>query len=130
GIEETPTYIYKIAETQEGLDTAEAIESTENTNTFEGLVQGTTYYVRVEMQDKLGNISKRDETMQTGALQSEGLTITEETWTNKKAEVTIQNTDTQYKIQYQVIKSGGELDPNTGWTTIEENEIKISDLLD
>ena len=130
GIEETPTYIYKIAETQEGLDTAEAIESTENTNIFEGLVQGTTYYVRIEMQDKLGNISKRDETMQTGALQSEGLTITEETWTNKKAEVTIQNTDTQYKIQYQVIKNGGELDPNTGWTTIEETEIKISDLLD
>ena len=130
GLEITPTYRYKIAKTQAELETVQAEESTETTKQFINLEQDTTYYVRIEVEDKLGNITKRDETVTTGALQADGLTISEVTWLNKKAEVIIQNTDTQYKIQYQVIKSGGTLNPSTGWETSEETEVIVSDLLD
>lgn len=85
-----------------------AIEKTGTTHTFENLKDNTTYYIKVEIADKSGNIGKiEDQEAQTLELQGE-ITFTDGYWSNGKYVVTVNTeatdeTGTLYNMQYQVL---------------------------
>ena len=135
GMEETPTYTYYMATSEAGLESAEGEESTALTKTYAGLTQNTTYYIRIEAKDKLGNISKTDRTVSTGSLDasSDALKISEPTWSNKEATVKITNSAVEtfgYSMDYQIVKRGETFDQNANWTNTAEGEVTINSLKD
>lgn len=85
-----------------------AIEKTATTHTFENLKDNTTYYIKVEIADKSGNIGKiEDQEAQTLELQGE-ITFTDGYWSNGKYVVTVNTEATDetgalYNMQYQVL---------------------------
>lgn len=85
-----------------------AIEKTATTHTFENLKDDTTYYIKVEIADKSGNIGKiEDQEAQTLELQGE-ITFTDGYWSNGKYVVTVNTEATDetgalYNMQYQVL---------------------------
>lgn len=85
-----------------------AIEKTATTHTFEELKDNTTYYIKVEIADKSGNIGKiEDQEAQTLDLQGE-ITFTDGYWSNGKYVVTVNTEATDetgalYNMQYQVL---------------------------
>lgn len=85
-----------------------AIEKTATTHTFEELKDNTTYYIKVEIADKSGNIGKiEDQEAQTLELQGE-ITFTDGYWSNGKYVVTVNTEATDetgalYNMQYQVL---------------------------
>lgn len=85
-----------------------AIEKTGTTHTFENLKDNTTYYIKVEIADKSGNIGKiEDQEAQTLELQGE-ITFTDGYWSNGKYVVTVNTEATDetgalYNMQYQVL---------------------------
>lgn len=87
-----------------------AIEKPDTTHTFEGLKDGSIYYIKVEIADKSGNIGKiEDKEENTKELQGE-ITFTDGYWSNGKYIVTV-NTEAKneneelYNMQYQVLKA-------------------------
>ena len=114
GMITTPTYTYYIKENGETDSSykspAGAIEITQNTYTFTGLTQETSYDVKVEVNgDEAGNIGIGIlENQTTGIVggASEGLLTgniiaSNPTWSNGKASITL-STSTGLTIQYQV----------------------------
>ena len=85
-----------------------AIEKTATTHTFENLKDNTTYYIKVEIADKSGNIGKiEDQEAQTLELQGE-IRFTDGYWSNGKYVVTVNTEATDetgalYNMQYQVL---------------------------
>ena len=85
-----------------------AIEKTATTHTFEELKDNTTYYIKVEIADKSGNIGKiEDQEAQTLELQGE-ITFTDGYWSNGKYVVTVNTEATDetgalYNMQYQAL---------------------------
>ena len=130
GMEESPIFTYYKSEDSLSLETMQGEESKEKTKTYTNLKQNTTYYIKIETEDKLGNKTKVYKTISTGSLDasSKDLQISDPSWSEKKASVTITNSST-YKMQYQVVKKGETFDTNTNWTTTEEKEKEIPNLL-
>ncbi len=130
GLEDTPTFVYYIATSSEALETTVGATSKEKTKTYTELTQNTTYYLKVEVQDKLGNVTTVYKTVSTGSLDASSgdVTITEPKWENKKANITITNKST-YAIEYQVVKKGDSFNQDKNWTETQEKEITITELL-
>ena len=131
------TYKYYIGTKENGTITyEEPIEETKTTHTFEVLKENTQYYIKVEAEDKAGNIGTTEETeISTTQLQGE-VTYTDDYWSNGKYIVTV-NTEakdeegTIYEIQYQVltaekIAQGETFDPEKNW---EEQTVKTGTVL-
>lgn len=102
-----------------------AIEKVATTHIFEGLKDNTTYYVKVEIADKSGNVGKiEDQEVQTLELQGE-ITFTDGYWSNGKYVVTVNTkatdeTGSLYDMQYQVltaeeIEEGKIFDADKNW---------------
>lgn len=130
GIEEPIKIKYYITTNKSELENIEGEELTETTKEYTKLNQNTTYYIKVEIQDKLGNIGKIYKTVITGSLNANAkdINIADITWENKKAKTTITN-NSNYNLQYQVVKSGETLNENANWTTITEKTIELTNLL-
>lgn len=109
----TENYKYYIGtknSTTNEIEYQSAVEKSTTTYTFEGLKDNTTYYIKVEIADKSGNIGKiEDQKVQTLELQGE-ITFTDGYWSNGKYVVTVNTeatdeTGTLYNMQYQVLKA-------------------------
>lgn len=135
----TGKYKYYIGTKEENETTAitysEPIEEEVSTHIFEGLKENTTYYIKVEVTDKSGNIGKikntttENEEVDYEEITTKGLvgevTYADEYWSNGKYIVTL-NTETvneegkPYEIQYQVltkeeIEAGKVFDEESNW---------------
>ena len=122
GVEDSPEYRYYITTNSSELETmAPSRTSGNKTEEFTSLTQNTTYYIKVEVEDKLGNVSKTYRTVSTGSLDasSDDFKITDPTWNNKQAEVEITNSS-NYDMEYQVVKSGGTFNPDSNWILVEK----------
>ena len=124
GMADVPTYTYYIKKNGEANSSytspTEATGITQNTYTFAGLIQGTSYDIKVEVNgDKAGNIgtgtllNKTTEEIggATGGLIEGNIIASSPTWSNGEASITL-STSTGLTIQYQV---NGIDDGN--WTT-------------
>ena len=112
GMIANPTYTYYIKKSAEGEEKYQekATDIIETSYTFEGLIQETSYDIKVEVKgDKAGNVGTGLLTGQkttkvpggeTGIEQG-AITFENTIWSNNKASVTV-STNTEYKIQYQV----------------------------
>lgn len=107
----TENYKYYIGtknSTTNEIEYQSPVEKSTTTYTFEGLKDNTTYYIKVEIADKSGNIGKiEDQEVQTLELQGE-ITFTDGYWSNGKYVVTVNTeatdeTGTLYNMQYQVL---------------------------
>lgn len=134
GLEDLITYNYYIATSEAGLATAEkATDTTINktsSKTYTGLTQEITYYIKVEVSDKLGNTTSKTATVETGSIATD-FTLSDPVWSDKKASVKITN-NSDYKLQYQIVKNTTDTPKTDGWITIdptESKEITCSDLL-
>ena len=137
GMEEPATYKYYITTKEEELEQIQGEESQETSKEYTELTQNTTYYIKVEAEDKLGTISKIYKTITTGTLNAstEDLQISDPTWENKKAKAVITN-NSEYDMEYQIVKNGGIFNQNNNWTKVEKGttgteitETQITDLL-
>ena len=129
GMEEPKTYTYYIANSEAELSTAEGDSRTQTTKEYTGLTQNTTYYIKVTAQDRLGNITEVIREVTTGSLDADtsSLKISDETWQNGVAQVTITN-ESEYSMQYQVVRAGEEYDVNSNWIDESRNEITLNNL--
>ena len=126
GMASSVTYTYYIKQSTEA-DTAyvaKASNVTENTYTFTGLTQGTSYDIKVEVTgDVAGNTGTGYLKGQTtgsipggnAGVEQGAITFGTTSWSNKVASITV-STNTSYSIEYQVngIAEGS-------WTSIANN---------
>ena len=126
GMASSVTYTYYIKQSTEA-DTAyvaKASNVTENTYTFTGLTQGTSYDIKVEVTgDIAGNTGTGYLKGQTtgsipggnAGVEQGAITFGTTSWSNKVASITV-STNTSYSIEYQVngIAEGS-------WTSIANN---------
>ena len=124
GMISSPTYTYYIKESTEGEEGYEVPSGAtgigENTYTFTGLKQGTSYDVKVEVNGDVagnkgtgeikGQITASIPSGETGGV----ITFGNTTWSSNKASVQV-STSTSYQIEYQVNSTEGQ------WTKIENN---------
>ena len=124
GMISSPTYTYYIKESTEGEEGYEVPNGAtgigENTYTFTGLTQGTSYDVKVEVNGDVagnrgigtigGQITASIPSGETGG----AITFGNTTWSSNKASVQV-STSTSYQIEYQVNSTEGQ------WTKIENN---------
>lgn len=133
GAPATQNITYKIAETEAGLTSATSntlnYSSSNNQIEFTDLTQSTTYYIELQAQDSLGNVTTKVLDLATGSLNAStsSITITDPTWSNQTASVSITNSST-YKLQYQVVTQGNTFNVNSGWTTTEETTVSVTNL--
>ena len=129
GVLDNPEITYKIAKSEEELKTVTGEKTTNTSKTYDKLTQNTNYYIQIEVSDKLGNITTKILTVSTGSLNasSKDLEISNVTWSNKKASLSITNKST-YKMQYQVVNKGQTFDEKSNWILTDEATIKLSDL--
>lgn len=129
GLEDTPTFVYYIATSSEALETTIGATSTEKTKQYTDLTQNTTYYLKVEVQDKLGNVTTVYKTVSTGSLDASSgdVNITDPEWTNGKASVRITN-QSEYDLQYQIVENGESFNENGNWTNETNKEMNIGEL--
>ena len=119
GMSTSPTYTYFIKKTSEGGYKQKA-SNANNSYTFTGLDQETSYDIKVEVQgDKAGN--KGEGTLTgittgkvTGGTVEGAITFGNPTWSAGQASITI-STNTSYKIEYQLNGTTGS------WTEISNN---------
>ena len=109
GLPDTLNYKFEIKETSAADSTYEEIQTGANaTATKSGLTQGTSYTIRVTLQDKAGNPGTytKELTTKTVGGASEGLeegniVATNPQWSNGQASITL-STETGLQIQYQI----------------------------
>ena len=125
GMISSPTYTYYIKESTEGEEGYEVVSGStgigENTYTFTGLKQGTSYDVKVEVNGDVagnkgtgeikGQITASIPSGETGGV----ITFGNTTWGSNKASVQV-STTTSYQIEYQVNNTEEE-----SWTTVANN---------
>ena len=130
GIEEPIQYTYYMTTDSSQLDSIQGETSTESSKEYTGLTENTTYYVKIEVEDRLGNKTEIRQTITTGSLNvSTGdLSISEETWANEEASVTITK-QSEYMLEYQIVTSGNDLDAENNWIQTTQTEIEITGLL-
>ena len=126
GMAENSTYTYYIKQSSQddGSYVAQATGITQNTYTFTGLTQGTSYDVKVEVTgDMAGNTGSDTLTNQTTASIPGGediivdgtIEVGEPVWADGSASIDI-STDSGYSIEYQI---NGTSEGN--WTNIGNN---------
>ena len=126
GIAEDAIYTFYIKEADGEYKKQQ--ETTSKTCEFTELKQNTEYTIKVEVQDKAGNIGYKETTITTGtmpdATQNGAITFSEVTWNNGKAQVTI-TTNTEYQIEYQVDET-----TEGSWTKVpkENKSEEVTDL--
>ena len=131
--EELINYDYYIAKSEKELATAQKETDTTinkySSKTYTSLTQGITYYIKIEISDKLGNTTSKIITAETGSIATD-FTISDVIWENKKASVTITN-NSNYNLQYQVVDNETDEPTTDGWITKEATvkEINCGDLL-
>ena len=111
GMADTVTYTYYIKQSNQGDESyvAQATDIAQNTYTFTGLTQGTSYDVKVDVKsDKANNTGTGTLLNQTTASIPGGegivgnqITVGDTVWADGKASITV-STDTGYSIEYQV----------------------------
>ena len=129
GMASSLTYTYYIKQSNQGDESYQAPSGatgiTQNTYTFTGLQQGTSYDVKVEVTgDVAGNIGSGillNQTTQSIPGGSEGveegaITFGEVSWSSGKASITV-STNTSYQIEYKLSNP----EENSGWTQIDNN---------
>ena len=123
GMISNPTYTYFIKQTSQDDNSYIQKESNSNESyTFLGLLQGTSYDVKVIVEaDNAGNIGTGILENQTTEKISKAITFGNATWSNNKASIDI-STNTNYTIQYQVNSINGN------WNAISNGE-KVTNLL-
>ena len=129
GMASPKRYVYYMATSEAGLDTASGEETQNTTKEYSGLTQNTTYYIKVKAQDLLGNATEIIREVQTGSLDADtsSLQISEPTWSNHTASVNITNSSS-YSMQYQVVKSDGTFNGNSGWQDASNNTVSLDTL--
>ena len=134
GVDNNVEVNYYLTTNNAELETMEpSRKTTERTVEFTSLTQNTTYYIKVEAKDNLGNIGSVYRTVSTGSLDasSSDINITDPVWENKAASVTITNNST-YNMEYQIVKNGETFDQNGSWILLEretETTTQVTDLL-
>ena len=112
GIDSNVTYKFYIKEATE-LDSSyvQKQNTTSKTYTFTGLKQNMNYVIKVEVEDKAGNIGSTTKNVTTtgipGGTETGAITFGEVQWNNSVASVAI-STNTNYIIEYQVNSTEGE----------------------
>ena len=110
GIESTTEYIYYIKESS-STEYTELTRTTNTTYKVENLKADTQYMVKVEIQDRAGNVGTKEQSVTTknmpDAEKPGSIIFSKITWENEKATVTI-STNTEYQIEYQVNGTTGE----------------------
>lgn len=103
------SYIYYLGTKSDGTEEIEytkLIETEENSYTYVNLAHNTTYYIKVEVADSVGNISSKETEEKTLKIPDgdEYIRIEEFPleWTNESVEVTIEYDETSYEVQYSV----------------------------
>ena len=120
GMPSTPSHKYYIKESTETGYTNSPVVKAQTSHKFTGLKQEVNYDIKVETQDKAGNIGTNEiKNIKTGKVaEAQGaIEFSSPIWNNGKAEVTIIKTTNdsmqiQYKIgigTYQIIASGTKI---------------------
>ena len=135
GMASSLTYTYYIKQSNQGDESYQAPSGatgiTQNTYTFTGLQQGTSYDVKVEVTgDVAGNTGSGTLLNQTTAsipggsegVEEGAITFGEVIWSSGKASITV-STNTSYQIEYKLSSP----EENDGWTSID-NDGTISEL--
>ena len=130
GLNESIGYKYYIATSRSGVDSATPETVYARTKTFVGVTTNVTYYIKIEAEDNIQNKGTIYITAVPGALNvdSNSLTISNPTWQNKSAKVTITNNATQYDLEYQIVGAEDTFDPQGTWTKPGQNTIEITTL--
>ncbi len=131
GIAKTGGYIYHISKSEDFAE--ETIYTADTpTQTFKGLEDNTTYYIKIEVKDALGNVT--ESTAITGSTKplpsgETSIVFSDITWKNEKASITVTKIgDTNdYTLQYQIKDAEDTILQD--WTPIESNSQEIGDLL-
>ena len=109
------TYYIKESTQADSSYVAKITESTENNYTFTGLIQGTSYDIKVEVNgDKAGNKGIGTLLKQTTGTITGVITFGDATWSGGKASITV-SANTSSTIQYQKNSTSGT------WNNIENN---------
>lgn len=113
GLEDTKIYTFYIKET--GADDSTYLQKQKgniDNCTFKNLKSNTKYTIKVEIQDRAGNIGKVEKEIETKGEKvpdgtEEGAIIFEDLkWKDGQAEITI-STKTKYQIEYQINETTG-----------------------
>ena len=139
GMPTSPTYKYYIKKSTDGsYPTAASYTGTNTSYTFTGLIQGTSYDVRVTTVDKANNTGTGTLTNQTtgtiggatGGLVTGNIIASSPTWSNGKASITL-STSTGLTVQYQVNGiDEGNWKTGTNVTGLEHNDTVYARLTD
>jgi len=131
GLPTTGAYEYHISK---NADFSDETVITENTGKkeFTDLEQSTTYYIKVIVKDRAGNVAESETiTTATSGLPTgeTAITFSDATWENEKASITIsKKTEAQgYKVQYQIKDSTGAVLQD--WIEMEGDSKVITDLV-
>lgn len=130
GIDYNLGYKYYIAQSLEELNSAEGETLSTQEKIFENLTTNTTYYIKIEVKDVLGNIGSVIKTAVPGALNiaQDALQIINLIWENKEAQVTIINKEELLNIEYQIVRKGETFDIQNEWTLVNEKNVNIPGL--
>ena len=112
GIDSNVTYKFYIKEaTESDSSYVQKQNTTSKTYTFTGLKQNMNYVIKVEVEDKAGNIGSTTKNVTTTGIpdgtETGAITFGEVQWNNSVASVVI-STNTNYIIEYQVNSTEGE----------------------
>ncbi len=112
GMQTSPSYTYSYKTSSESNWHSDQA-TTDTTHTFTGLTQGTTYSVKVEVSDYVGNKGSKDGSSTTGSVPSakdgtNGLIFGNVSWSSGTGKVTVskKNTNDGFHIQYRVGGTG------------------------
>lgn len=117
-------YYYSISATGNDGDWSEEIVTQNNNHTFHDLNSTTTYYIRVRVSDRIGNISE----YMTKSCMTNSIELTQDAITISKVYgkdsqgvvglgVKNEYSELGYYTEYQVVKQGETFDESREWTT-------------
>lgn len=126
GLASEPEYTYYIKKSSETEYKKVAENMKDTTYVYTGLEQATEYDIKVEVTDGAGNVgSGAIRVITTGKVPGGDtagiLEITEPVWNNLTAKVTVSTNQTEYELQYKVVKSG-QTESQVKWETLAEGQ--------
>lgn len=122
-------YRYYISTVQDSFEET-PIEIENNSYTFEGLEDGISYYVKVEVTDLAGNLEELNTIIETNELlHVDGdIVFSKASWRNNIQTVKI-NTTTKNKLRYQIVKPEGTLSlEDSNWSEPIESGSEVTGL--
>ena len=136
GMPSSPTYTFYIKKTSDSSYPSSSAQSGTNASfTKNDLAANTSYTIKVETTDLVGNLGSKELSITTGAMPTDAevrsgkITFSEITWENKKASITI-STSTSYTIQYQKNSYTGSWTDGTKASELVHNDIVYARLTD